>query len=140
MSDQAFSDKAAALLARSETCLLGAVDACGYPVQWAMLRPEEHVDMNNIVFTTNTSSRHVAQYRDNDQASLYCYDPQLFQGLLLQGRMRISRDQTLLNRIWRDGYNLYYQLGPTDPDYCAMLFTSEKGRWYEDLHSTDFTP
>lgn len=103
----------------------------------AMLQPRERDGMNQLIFSTNTSSQHVREYRDNPAAAVYFYDPQLFQGLLLRGKMLVADDQLMRNRIWRDGDEVYYKLGPTDPDCCAMLFTAHGGRWYENLEKHD---
>lgn len=132
-------DKAQALIARSETCLLGSIDENGFPAIRALLGPRKRDGMKTLYFTTNTSSRHVAEFLICDKASVYFYDARLFQGLLLRGTVRSTTDQKIRDMIWRDGDNIYYNLGPTDPDYSAMLFTAENGRWYEDFVKTDFT-
>lgn len=129
--------KALALLDRAETCILGSIDRNGYPAMRAMLQPRKRTGMKQILFSTNTSSRHIEEYRNNPLASVYFYDPQLFQGLLLRGRMEVSTDQMLRDGIWREGDEMYYKLGPTDPDYAVMLFTADNGRWYEDMKSYD---
>lgn len=41
-------------------------------------------------------------------------------------------------RIWMDGDNMYYPKGVTDPDYCVLKFTAEKGRYYSNFKSEDF--
>ena len=135
--NEAIFTKAFELVRRSETCLLGSIDSNGFPAIRAMLQPREIEGMKTLYFSTNTSSRHVAEFRQNDKASVYFYDPNLFQGFLLRGRIQVRCDQECKNRLWRDGDNVYYQLGPTDPDYCALLFTAQNGRWYEDFKKTD---
>lgn len=137
MSDDIL-EKALDLVARSETCLLGSIDKNGFPAIRALLAPRKRDGMKNFHFTTNTSSQHVAEFLICDKASVYFYDPNLFQGLLLRGTMRSTTDQAVRDMIWRDGDNIYYTLGPTDPDYSVMLFTAENGRWYEDFKKTDF--
>ena len=131
-------EKALRLMAACGTCLVGSIDANGYPAIRAMLHPREMDGMKNVFFSTNTSSSHVAEFQACDKAALYFYDPNLFQGLLLRGHMAVSTDQPLRDRLWRDGDNVYYQLGVTDPDYSIMLFTAENGRWYENFTSQDF--
>ena len=139
MLSKDLEDKVLSLLVRSDTCLVTSIDEKGYPTVRAMLKPREITGMKTFAFGTNTSSRHVGHYQSVDKASLYFYDPQLFQGLLFRGRMETTSRQELRDGLWRDGDNVYYQLGPTDPDYCVMLFTADNGRWYENLHSLDFT-
>ena len=132
-------EKALALLARSETCLVGSITRDGYPAIRAFLQPRKMDGMKNLIFSTNVGSNHYMEFADNPKASVYFYDPNVFQGLLLRGTMRCTQDQTIRDGIWRAGDELYYKLGPTDPDYCAMLFTAENGRWYEDFAKYDFT-
>lgn len=33
---------------------------------------------------------------------------------------------------------MYYSRGVTDPDYCVLKFTAEKGRYYHNFKSEDF--
>jgi general stress protein 26 len=47
-------------------------------------------------------------------------------------------DQATKDMIWREGYDRYYKLGVTDPDYYVLHFTAESGRFYENSGSTDF--
>lgn len=126
------------LMARCETCLIGSIDRDGYPAIRAFLRPRKMDGMKNLIFSTNTASNHTAEYTVNFHGSVYFYDPNVFQGLLLRGSMRTTQDQMIRDGIWRDGDTLYYTLGPTDPDYCALLFTAESGRWYENFTHHDF--
>lgn len=38
----------------------------------------------------------------------------------------------------REGDTMYYREGVTDPDYCVLRFTAEKGRYYSNFNSEDF--
>lgn len=42
------------------------------------------------------------------------------------------------NMIWRKGDIVFYKKGVTDPDYCVLKFTAEKGRYYCDLKTENF--
>lgn len=130
--------QAAALMRRSKTCLIGSIDCHGYPAIRAMLQPREMDAMKSVYFSTNSSSQHIAQYKENANASIYFYDCDVFQGLLLRGKMQVSTDQRLRDRLWRDGDNMYYKLGKSDPDYSVMTFTATNGRWYDNFTSVDF--
>jgi general stress protein 26 len=57
---------------------------------------------------------------------------------MLKGTMAVLQDQPTRDRIWRDGDEMYYPLGITDPDYCVLKFTAANGRMYENFHSYDF--
>ena len=36
------------------------------------------------------------------------------------------------------GDAMYYPRGVTDPDYCVLKFTAERGRYYSNFKSEDF--
>jgi general stress protein 26 len=57
---------------------------------------------------------------------------------MLKGKMEVRQDQQTRDRIWRDGDEMYYPLGVTDPDYCVLKFTADNGRMYETFKSYDF--
>lgn len=40
-------------------------------------------------------------------------------------------------RIWRDGDEMFYKKGVTDPDYCVLKFTTQKCRFYSNFKSED---
>ena len=134
----ALAEKAEKLVAGAETCLLSTLDAEGYPVTRALLAPRFRKGLIHMEFTTNTSSMHVAEARGNAKGSIYYYDAQLFQGLLLKGTLTVSTEQADRDRIWRQGDEIYYGGGQSDPDYAVMLFSATRGRWYENFMKTDF--
>lgn len=47
-------------------------------------------------------------------------------------------DQEVKERIWKEGDDMYYPLGITDPDYCVLKFTARRGRYYSNFKSEDF--
>lgn len=129
---------ALSIVEKSSYAIIASVDDDGYPNAKAMLPPREHDSLKTFYFTTNTSSRRVAQYLKNPKASIYFYDGQSFKGLMLKGTMKVLQDQPTKKRIWRDGDTMYYPKGVTDPDYCVLEFTAGNGRLYENFHSADF--
>lgn len=130
---------AEALAAKASTYVLSSLDNEGYPAMRALLAPRRRNGIITMHFSTNSSSRHVAEFVNDSRACVYIYDPDLFQGLLLKGRVAVSRDQRVLDDMWFDGDEVFYPLGRTDPDYSALLFTAQSGRWYENLATVDFT-
>ena len=40
--------------------------------------------------------------------------------------------------IWQEGDTMYYPEGVTDPDYCVLRFTAERGRYYSNFKTEDF--
>ena len=82
----------------------------------------------------------VRQYRNQPNASIYFYHKGLirYTGVMLKGKMEVLTDQKTKDMIWRKGDTLFYKQGVTDPDYCVLKFTAERGRYYCDLKTTDF--
>ena len=126
------------IVTRSSKAIIASVDEDGFPNLKAMLKPRENDGLKVFYFTTNTSSMRVKQYLKNPKASIYFYDTRFFKGLMLKGTMEVLLDQATRDRIWRDGDEMYYHLGATDPDYCVLKFTADKGRMYESFKSYDF--
>lgn len=57
---------------------------------------------------------------------------------MLVGKMEVLTDQETKDKLWQKGDTLFYKGGKTDPDYCVLKFTAEKGRYYCDLKSESF--
>ena len=57
---------------------------------------------------------------------------------MLKGTMEVLEDSDSKELIWREGDTMYYPGGVTDPDYCVLRFTAEKGRYYSSFKSEDF--
>jgi general stress protein 26 len=126
------------IVTRSGKAIIASVDDDGFPNLKAMLKPRENAGLKVFYFTTNTSSMRVKQYLKNPKASIYFYDTRFFKGLMLKGTMTVLHDQLTRDMIWRDGDEMYYALGVTDPDYCVLKFTADNGRMYENFKSYDF--
>jgi general stress protein 26 len=104
----------------------------------AMLPPRKREGICEFWFTTNTSSKRVAQYRENANACIYFYDKRFFRGVQLIGIMEVLTDSESKEMIWQDGDTTYYHGGVTGPDYCVLRFTAHKGRYYSNFKSEDF--
>lgn len=130
--------KAARLIAEQNTAFLSSIDENGFPNTKAMLPPRKMEGIKTIYFSTNTSSKRVAQFRMNDKACLYFVNRPAFEGVMLIGTMEVLEDSTFKEMLWQKGDELYYPSGITDPDYCVLKFTTLKGRYYSNLKSADF--
>lgn len=122
-----------------KTAFLASVDSDGFPNIKAMLAPRK-IENNCFYFTTNTSSLRVSQYLENEKASIYFYKRGRFsyEGVMLIGRMEVITDEEIKKEIWRTGDTMFYKKGVTDPDYCVLKFTAQKGRHYRDLKTESF--
>lgn len=121
-------------IAKQKTAFLSSIDEQGYPVTRAMLCPRK-IDDNDLYFSTNTSSNKIKQYLANNKACVYFYKRGLFkyQGVTMTGTMQVCTDQSIKDKIWRHGDQLFYKKGVTDPDYCVLKFTAVKAEYYCDL-------
>lgn len=126
------------LIDKQKTAFLSSVDDAGFPNTKAMLPPREREGIRVFYFTTNTSSRRVAQFRGNPKACIYFADTRFFRGVMLTGTVEVLTDAEAKERIWREGDDMYYPGGVTDPDYCVLKFTAAAGRYYSNFKSEDF--
>lgn len=126
------------MIDKSKTCFLSYVDGEGFPVTKAMLRPRKREGVKVLWFSTDTSSNKVACFRKNSRASVYFVDRRFFRGLSLVGTVEVLETPEARERLWRMGDRMYYPKGVTDPDYCVLKFTVQKGRYYSNFKSEDF--
>ncbi len=121
-------------ISRQKSAVIGSVGEDGYPVVRAMNAPRK-IQGNEIYFSTNTSSKKVAQFLENDKACIYFYKRGLFRykGAAIMGRMTVCTDQPTKDMIWKTGDTIFYKKGVTDPDYCVLKFTCERAEYYCDL-------
>ncbi len=116
----------------SRDAVVCSVDAEGYPNAKAMFRCSNE-GLRTFWFSTNTSAMRTAQFRREPKACIYFLDSEGFHGLMLTGRMEVREDAETKRRFWHEGDEKYYPLGVTDPDYCMLRFTAEKGNYYHGL-------
>jgi general stress protein 26 len=129
--------EALALAGRSEIAMLGSNGDNGYPNIKAMIKIENE-GLNRIWFSTNTSSRRVGQFHQDPKACVYFVDFDQWMGLMLVGQVEVLHDMVSKQRLWREGYERYYPLGVTDPDYSVLRFTAQWGNYYHALSNVTF--
>lgn len=126
------------LIDKASSSIISSVDSEGFPNTKAMLPPRMRDGIRYIYFSTNTSSMRVKQYINNSKACIYFYDKRFFRGVMLKGTMEVLQDTKSKEMIWHDGDEMYYPKGVTDPDYCILKFTAQRGRYYSNFKSEDF--
>lgn len=126
------------LIDKANLTLFSYTDGEGYPVSKAMLPPRERDGIQTFWFSTNTSSNKVRFIKENQKASIYFVDKRFFRGVSLIGTAEVMETAEAKERIWKDGDTMYYKEGMTDPDYCVLMFTALKGRYYSNFKSEDF--
>ncbi len=126
------------LIDKAGVAIISSVDEDGFPNSKAMLPPRKREGIRHFFFTTNTSSMRVGQYFQNPKACIYFFDKRFFRGVMLRGFMEILQDRAAKEMIWREGDEMYYSEGVTDPDYCVLRFTAQNGRYYSNFKSENF--
>ncbi|MFL7794725.1 MAG: pyridoxamine 5'-phosphate oxidase family protein [Anaerolineae bacterium] len=129
--------EALALTNHSAIAMLGTNGNDGYPNIKAMIKIENE-GLKTVWFSTNTSSKRVAQLTSDSRACAYFVDFEQWKGLMLVGRIEVLQDSASRERLWRPGAEKYYPLGITDPDYSVLRFTSEWGNYYHALSNVTF--
>jgi general stress protein 26 len=126
------------LIDKTTVSIISSVDKAGFPNSKAMLPPRKREGIKHLFFTTNTSSMRVKQYTVNPKACVYFFDKRFFRGVMLRGTMEVLQDKASKAMIWKDGDEIYYPGGVTDPDYCVLKFTAQSGRYYSNFKSENF--
>jgi general stress protein 26 len=126
------------IIDKASVSIISSVDEDGFPNSKAMLPPRKREGIKHIFFTTNTSSMRVRQYLNNPKACIYFFDKRFFKGVMLRGAMEVLLDSAAKEMIWKDGDEMYYPKGVTDPDYCVLRFTARNGRYYSNFKSENF--
>jgi general stress protein 26 len=125
------------LVQRSSLALVGSNGDGGFPNVKAMIKAD-HEGLKRIWFSTNTSSRRIAQFRRDPKACAYFLDSEAWKGLMLVGEMEILQDAESRRRLWKPGDERYYPLGVDDPDYSVLRFTAAWGNFYHSLANVTF--
>jgi len=108
---------------------LTTIDDKGVPNTREMLKAGLD-GMDKIWFTTNTSSRKVGEISKNENACVYIFSRIPFQGITIQGRIKIIDDMEKKKKIWKKAYYEYYKKGVEDPDYTVLLFEIDNIVYY----------
>ena len=137
MKKEEAMEKGLELANRSEIAMLGSNADEGYPHIRGMIKMENE-GLKRIWFTTNTSSKKIEQLKKSPKACVFFVDMDKWMGLTLVGTCEILQDAESKQRLWREGFEKYYPLGVTDPDYSVLLFTAEWGKYYHNLTITAF--
>ncbi len=126
------------IIDKASISIISSVDENGFPNSKAMLPPRKREGTKHLYFTTNTSSMRTKQYLNNPKACVYFFDKRFFKGVMLKGTMAVLQDSVSKEMIWREGDEMYYSKGVTDPDYCVLRFTTKNGRYYSNFKSENF--
>lgn len=140
------------LMEKSKAVYLSTINSEGYPEIRALLNLANKKNYPKLVgksysvndetltiyFTTNTSSRKIAQIRNNNKVSLYFCEPEKFFGAGLTGTVEEITNLEIKKSFWQTGWRIYYHNGPTDKDYALCKFTSKSIHCWGSLGAHNF--
>ena len=127
------------LIDKQKECYISSVDHDGFPNTKAMLNPCKREGIKTLYWHTNSPSMRIQQYKDNPKACIYFCDKRFFRGVMLIGLMEVLDDAQTRQELWKDEYSIYYQGGRDGGDFIVLRFTADKGRYYSNFKSEDFT-
>lgn len=125
------------LMKNSKIAYVSSVDKDGYPNTKAMLYLQ-YEGIEAHYFSTNLSAKRTQRFMEEPRACVYFCDEAGFKGLMLTGQMEVCRDKAHREKLWRDGFEMYYPKGIDDEDYCVLKFTPDKGNYYHGLENEAF--
>jgi pyridoxamine 5'-phosphate oxidase len=117
------------LVDESRDAVVCSIEEEGFPNAKAMF-VAKHEGIQTFWFSTNVSSARIKQWMENPKASIYFMNSDKIRGVMLTGHMQVCMDQETKDAFWKPGDEQYYSLGPTDPDYCMIKFTADKGNYW----------
>jgi len=134
-------EKAEKLHKKVNTFILSCVGKDGYPLTKAVVPGKYRESINELYFTTNTSSKFADAIAENPKAGVYFYRRKLivWQGCNLKGKIEIVSDLKIKEKFWLEKFkNAYEEKSFKDPDFCLLKFTAEAGRCYANFSIEDF--
>jgi pyridoxamine 5'-phosphate oxidase len=126
------------LVERSRDAIACSIDENGYPNAKSMFKVKND-GLRYFWFSTNTSAIRTRHWLERPAACIYFVDANDFHGLMLTGKMQVYTDNETKLAFWKQGDEMYYPLGPTDPDYCILRFTADRGNYYHGLQKHLFS-
>ncbi|UCD10130.1 MAG: pyridoxamine 5'-phosphate oxidase family protein [Dehalococcoidales bacterium] len=126
------------IMDKLSVCLLGSNDDDGYPNIKAMSN-RRHEGIKKIWFNTDTSSKRVQQFRNNNKACVYFLDKELGRGLMLIGTMEILQNIESKKMVWKEEDEVFRPLGLEDPEFTVLCFTSEWGEYVDAIKNDGVT-
>lgn len=124
--------------------MLGTNGPDGTPEIKAILKRRKE-GLTRFVFCCGSSAHRTEVLKKDNRASLYAYEfsmeaePMVCRGLMLSGKIELSQDDDLRRSFWEDFMTMHYPKGPLDPEFVVVIFTAERGNYFEDLRKTDFS-
>lgn len=123
-------NKILSLVEQCQICYLSSVNEDGYPITRAMLKPVKYED-GVFYLHTNTSSKKVKQFLNNEKSCLYFCDQNSFKGVSFIGNVEVISDKRKAE-FWKEDYKMHYSKGKGD--FTVLKFIVLKGEMYSQLN------
>jgi general stress protein 26 len=117
------------LVDQNRDIIVGSIEETGFPNAKSMFKAK-HEGLKTFWFSSNVSAARTSQWLKQPKACIYFLDSENIHGLMLTGHMEVCTDNETKADFWKPGDEMYYPLGPTDPDYCILRFTAEEGNYW----------
>jgi general stress protein 26 len=131
------------VITQASTVQFSTINSGGYPVTRTMfnLRNQKMFPgladvmkaTREIYLTTNTSLAKVNDLLNEPKCSVYYFLPDEFRGVLLYGIAETVKDTKVKKAIWQKGWEMYYPLGVTDPEYTVIKLKPASIKGYRQL-------
>jgi general stress protein 26 len=95
------------------------------PMAVAELRPGA-----DAYFVTSIDSPKVAEI-DSDADVLLTFQSSK-QYAAVYGRISVSRDRQLIDRLWKDSWKLWFPRGKSDPTIALLRFDADRGEFWDN--------
>lgn len=149
-ADKKAREAALALTMRSKFVYVTTVDQTGFPetrVMFNLLKVRAKplssgpaaVKRNFASYLgTNTSSKKVAQMRNDGRVCLYYSDNAKYEGCMVRGRVVEVTDAEVRKAVWTPAWKMYYYGGLDGGDFSLLEFVPETVKYYHGLAVREF--
>jgi len=90
-------------------------------------------DSGELVFPTGLRDEKVAQIEADPRVALGVQGKSKW--AYLAGRARILRDRSMIDRLWKEPWKLWFPQGKNDPDLCLLIVDPTEGEYWDNSGS-----
>lgn len=117
-------------------CALGLIDKQGYPTV-STITASKADGINWITFCTGLGSPKTKRIQRCNRASVCFHGPDY--NITLVGTIEILTDPDIKKTMWYEGLANHFN-GPEDPNYCVLLFTTQRyNLWVDNTEDSGTT-
>jgi len=83
-----------------------------------------------VYLATTVSSPKVAEIAENPAVAVLLQDSKRW--VSLSGHARVVRDRVLIDKLWSEGWKLWFPKGKTDPDLILIAVDVNEGEYWDN--------